>query len=84
MNEKQYAFGELKTYSRTVEVVESADVIGAGSEADPRRTMLRYWAKDGSRMIAVIDPYKEYQEMEKQKAAQAAAAQPPAPEAPAA
>ena len=67
--EQQYAMGELKTYSRTIEVVESADVIGAGSETDPRRTMYRYWAKDGSRLLSVIDPFKEAQEAETRTAA---------------
>ena len=68
--EEIITLGELRTYSRTIEVVESADVIGVGTEEDPQRTLLRIWAKDGSRLIGMFDPLRDHQERQKQLAAQ--------------
>jgi len=73
---KQYTLGQLMHYSRAVEVVESADVVGNGTEVDPKRTLFKFWAKDGSRLLGIVDPLKDYQEAQKKKAMEDAAKAP--------
>lgn len=71
---KQYTLGQLMNYSRSVEIVESADVVGVGTENDPKRTLFKFWAKDGSRLLGVIDPLKDYHDAQKKKAMEEAKA----------
>jgi len=71
---QQYQLGQLMQYSRATEVIESADVVGMGTEVDPKRTLFKFWAKDGSRLLGVVDPLKDYQEAQKKKAMEEAKA----------
>jgi hypothetical protein len=64
--EKRFALGELKRFTKNIEIIQSGEVIGSGlTEEDPQRTLISFWTKDGQLMFTV-DPYMAAKQQEAQ------------------